>query len=636
MNKNILYYGSKDDLPISHHLKAGPLHLLYERGLIRQIKVGSIEVIRMIYFAVRDHNWQTIDGEIQNENLEINPNSFTITFTSLHKNHNIEFLFDCRIKGSQDGNIDFKFSGQAKSSFKRNRIGFCVLHPVKECAGKEIIITEPDGKKNTGIFPVKISPHQPFINIQKMQWSPGKNISAALSFEGDIFEMEDQRNWSDASYKTYCTPLNLPFPVEINEGTSIEQKVSLSISGDRTVIVKDIPEDVLKIHSNRKGLKLPEIGIGPGSVNREFSDPECHLLDYLNFDFIRVDVELDKRGEDPRQRQMLKNAMKLGLPIHLGIHFYKDIEKELEYFDSIFHHYPIKKCLLFSKTKICSPDDLINRVVPVLRKKYPSLCIGSGSKAYFTEFNRSRPDLNQVDFAFYSINPQVHAYDNLSLVENLQALPDTVSSCRAISQHLPIYISPITFRPRFNPDATRPESKITSGHLPPQVDPRQMSLFGAGWTLGSIRNFTFSEVASVDYFEPVGWRGIIQGDFPSSIQEKFMADSGDVFPMYFVFYWLFRLKNSAMVITESSDPLKFSALGFDTGEGIKIMICNHTSDLLHITIDSDQSFQYVNYLDERNVLDFKKDPCRILKKSPEKLLHSNSISMLPFGLAVLQ
>ena len=30
-----------------------------------------------------------------------------------------------------------------------------------------------------------------------------------IVFGGEIFEMEDQRNWSDASYKTYCVPLGL-------------------------------------------------------------------------------------------------------------------------------------------------------------------------------------------------------------------------------------------------------------------------------------------------------------------------------------------------------------------------------------------------------------------------------------------
>ena len=39
--------------------------------------------------------------------------------------------------------------------------------------------------------------------------------------EGETFETEDQRNWSDASFKTYGTPLHLPFPVEVEEGTRV-------------------------------------------------------------------------------------------------------------------------------------------------------------------------------------------------------------------------------------------------------------------------------------------------------------------------------------------------------------------------------------------------------------------------------
>ena len=36
--------------------------------------------------------------------------------------------------------------------------------------------------------------------------------------EGDTFEMEDQRNWTDASYKTYVRPLALPWPYTLRAG----------------------------------------------------------------------------------------------------------------------------------------------------------------------------------------------------------------------------------------------------------------------------------------------------------------------------------------------------------------------------------------------------------------------------------
>ena len=35
--------------------------------------------------------------------------------------------------------------------------------------------------------------------------------------------MEDQRNWTDASFKTYSTPLSEPIPVTVKAGTRISQ-----------------------------------------------------------------------------------------------------------------------------------------------------------------------------------------------------------------------------------------------------------------------------------------------------------------------------------------------------------------------------------------------------------------------------
>ena len=49
--------------------------------------------------------------------------------------------------------------------------------------------------------------------------------------EGDTFEMEDQRNWLDASYKTYVRPLALPWPYTIGQGQRFTQSVALTVAG---------------------------------------------------------------------------------------------------------------------------------------------------------------------------------------------------------------------------------------------------------------------------------------------------------------------------------------------------------------------------------------------------------------------
>jgi hypothetical protein len=150
---------------------------------------------------------------------------------TIYKTADIDFSFQVSITG-KDNLIDFEIEGEALSGFRTNRVGFCVLHPIGECTGKECEVTGPDGEKQSFSFPQLVSPHQPMKNIAEMRWKVDQNIEARLSFEGDIFEMEDQRNWTDDSFKTYCRPLELPFPFVLKKGDKIHQRISLEVSGE--------------------------------------------------------------------------------------------------------------------------------------------------------------------------------------------------------------------------------------------------------------------------------------------------------------------------------------------------------------------------------------------------------------------
>ena len=117
------------------------------------------------------------------------------------------------IEGREDNSITFTMEGIALESFEKNRIGFCVLHPIDGCAGTNCVIAHSDGSLEQSVFPEQISPDQVFRDIRSMKWM-ANTVHCRLDFEGDIFETEDQRNWTDASYKTYSTPLSASFPCD--------------------------------------------------------------------------------------------------------------------------------------------------------------------------------------------------------------------------------------------------------------------------------------------------------------------------------------------------------------------------------------------------------------------------------------
>ena len=63
-------------------------------------------------------------------------------------------------------------------------------------------------------------------------------LAVCCAFEGDTFEMEDQRQWGDASYKTYVRPLALPWPYMLKDGERFSQAVSITWRKTDAVRVK--------------------------------------------------------------------------------------------------------------------------------------------------------------------------------------------------------------------------------------------------------------------------------------------------------------------------------------------------------------------------------------------------------------
>ena len=130
LSKNVQYYGKNESLPEQIDLKAGPLNLFYEAGDLRYIKYGDKEIIRRIYVAVRDRNWDTVKPVLSNVKMDIEGDSFIITYTVSNIQSDIDFCWQGKIIGKANGTITFSMDGEARSTFWRNRIGFCILHPM--------------------------------------------------------------------------------------------------------------------------------------------------------------------------------------------------------------------------------------------------------------------------------------------------------------------------------------------------------------------------------------------------------------------------------------------------------------------------------------------------------------------------
>ena len=195
-------------------LRAGPLSLIFEdaSGSVRRLSFAGHEAVRRIYPAVRDRHWNTLPIKVWDVEVNAGPDAFTATYLARCTKGEIDFVWKALITGDARGTLTFRLEGQARSDFPRNRAGFCVLHPSRTCAGLPAAVESADGGLRRGTFPRYIYPHPPFTNFNKVWYAPAPGLKVLVTLEGDVFEMEDQRNWTDASFKTYSTPSSVAPP----------------------------------------------------------------------------------------------------------------------------------------------------------------------------------------------------------------------------------------------------------------------------------------------------------------------------------------------------------------------------------------------------------------------------------------
>ena len=169
-NLNLLLHGDLAPLPEQKPLRAGPLSLIFEAGDLRYITLGTRELVRRIYGAVRDRHWGTVPGRITDLELCIDNDHFRVSYTSEHCEADIDFVWRADIEGRPDGTITFEFAGEARSTFARNRIGLCVLHPMDECAGLTATVRRTNGTQVEARFPELVAIEQPVEGLSELRF----------------------------------------------------------------------------------------------------------------------------------------------------------------------------------------------------------------------------------------------------------------------------------------------------------------------------------------------------------------------------------------------------------------------------------------------------------------------------------
>ena len=554
-------------------LRAGPLHLVLDRGELRWIRLGEREILRGIYAAVREPGWATVPGRIEALVVEAEPDSFRARFVSRHRRGRVAFDWEGRVEGAADGRIVFEMDGVARAGFPRNRIGVCVLHPCAECAGRACVVETTDGARVPAAFPRLVAPQQPFLDVRAIRHEVADGVFAEVRLEGETFETEDQRNWGDSSFKTYSTPLDRAFPVEVAAGARVRQTVTLELHGrDHDPVpagamaapgilppARNSTQPVIVEVDPARILARPAVGLG--GAEAPLGEREAAEIRRLRLAHVRADLHLESDGWEVLLERAVENARRAESPLELVVFLPSDPSAPLRALGTRAAGLGarVASWLVLRADTATTADGDSSLARAALGEVDPAALYVGGTDGHLVELNRRRPSAAGLDRLSFSFTPQVHAFDDATLVENLSSVAGMAETVRSFGGGAAVGISPVTLRPRAVP-APLPASP--AGEAPSTDDPRQGAPFAAAWTLGLLAAAADARVASVTFFELAGPRGVTDEDGPFPVVETIAAVT--------------ERPEAAFLAVRSRRPDRVQALALRSGRLTRLFLANAT------------------------------------------------------------
>lgn len=535
------------------------MRLRYADAELRDLRFGAVEVVRRVYPVFQDRNWTARPWRVESERIDARSDAFVVEASGTGTLNAGTFRWQARIEGRPDGTVTYEFRGQATEPFLRNRLGLCVLHPIRGLEGAPVSVEHAGGSMEASAFPAAIDPHQPFADLRAISHEPVPGLRATVRMEGDVFESEDHRNWTDASIKHYCTPISLPFPVEVRPGDEVAHRVTITVAGSAPSPARE----PLRIDIDPGQVPLPALGLRLDGDGHRLTAHEAALLGELCLAHVRVD--LGPEDDEERLAAAILDASAIGARLVVAL-----AGADPARYRGFRGHPAIDRWLVFDPGAKATDPTLVERAADALGPR-----VGGGTDLYFTELNRGRPaalDLGSGAFVSFSANPQVHFRDDESVMQNAWTLGEVARQARALYPGAFLELSPLTLRPRWNPNATAPELDVSGTPLPSRVDPRQCAPFAAAWTVLALSSLVNAgALDAVTLFAATGWEGVVERVEGSPQPGDFASVPGQPFPVHAVLRAVAGQRAAHRAV--SSDPDAVGALALASGT---VLVANAT------------------------------------------------------------
>jgi hypothetical protein len=254
-------------------------------------------------------------------------------------------------------------------------------------------------------------------------------------------------------------------------------------------------------------------------------------------------------------------------------------------------------------------------VIAPTRAAFPGAAVGGGALVNFTEFNRCPPDPAQIDFATFGTTAIVHAADDRSVLETLEALADVFASARALVGDRPLRLGLVSIGMRSNPYgaavAANPDGRRVAMAMD---DPRQRTRFAAAWAVAAAAAAARGGVASWATAMTAGPLGL--------------GTDGALWPLYAATAALAALGGAEVEVTGGPSTGLVGMRGHGR-RGVMGIFANLGPGTRRLDVDD----AGVLHLSEGTVADAARDAAWIDRPAPRT---PDGLTLAPFDVAILK
>ena len=352
---------------------------------------------------------------------------------------------DARVayRGDRDGRVEASFRRRVVADSVVQRLGLVVLHPA-DAAGRPFEALDGAGEVTLrGRFPELVSPERVPTAVRSLRWEPATGMHATLSFDGDPWETEDQRAWTDASFKSYSPPIDWPHPVELAAGAVVRHLVRLDVAARVEADAAGARRRSSRRSARASGWSLqprtpaplPPIGLGwGGPIGRRRRDAASRAATRASARRPRPCASRlaggTETGPPGMRRPSAPPCSWSSWPSRT-----RRRARVAEALDGV--EAPIVGALAFGTTDdpglVTTDGSAVGALRDRLRAVVPDLLVGGGSRVGYAELATADLPIGRPRAVAFAVTPQMHATDPATIVENLSTLPVIMRSAAALS-----------------------------------------------------------------------------------------------------------------------------------------------------------------------------------------------------------